>query len=346
MNVRRVGGRSLFDIGARSALSALAALVAVIGLVGLWLAPGAVRAQEFPESGRVMRLIIPASPGGGTDIMGRTLARIIAEQNKVSVVVENKAGASGSIGVQALVNAPPDGYTIMLTLADATTIYPLLKKTPPYRADRDLTPIAQIAQTEVLFAVPATAPAYRSVDEFVQETRRRNMQYGSNGFGTVTHLWIELFKLKTGAKLLHVPYKGAAPAIQALSAGEVDFVVASPTSLKAAIDGGRARPLVAGGTERVAGFPNVPTLSESGYPDFSVSAWFGVFAPAKVSPAVADRLHAMVGAAIRSEPFRQHAETFRFRVPATTRQDFAQLILKDLDHWRLAIDAAGIKPED
>lgn len=322
-----------------------ARLCALACFLGLWGAVTAASAQGFPEAGRVLKLIIPASPGGGTDIMGRNLARVLAEQNGLSVVVENKPGASGSIGVQSVINAAPDGYTIMLTLADATTIYPLLKKTPPYRADRDLTAIAQVAQTEVVFAVPATA-SHRSVDEFVQETKRRNMQYGSNGFGTVTHLWIELFKLKTGAKLVHVPYKGAAPAIQALSSGEVDFVVASPTSLKAAMDAGRVRPIVVGAAERLGAFPSVPTLVESGYPGFVVNAWFGVFAPPNVPAAVADRLHEMVAAATRSGQYKQVAEMYSFKTPATSRQDFARLIVRDLDLWRTAIEAAGIQAED
>lgn len=314
--------------------------VLAIGAIGL---PDLAGAQAFPS--KPIRMIIPAAPGGGTDVMGRTLARVMSEKYGVPVVVENRPGASGSIGVQGVINAPPDGYTILMTLADATTIYPLLKKNPPYKVDRDLTPIAQVAFTHVLYAVAATSPA-RSVQDLVAQSKAGKMAYGSNGFATTSHLWIELFKQKTGAEMLHVPYKGAAPALQALIGGEHSLVVASPATLKVQMDAGRVRAIAATSPKRMPAFPDVPTMVESGYPDFVVGAWFGIFAPARMSPAIADKLHEMIGAAMATPEYQKHADSFKFDTPQIARADFAKLIAADASVWRAAIEAAKIEPED
>lgn len=299
--------------------------------------------QAYPS--RPIKMIVPAAPGGGTDVMARTLAKVMGEQNNIAVIVDNKAGASGSIGVQAVIQAPPDGYTIMMTLADATTIYPLLKKTPPYRADKDLTPIAQVAYTNVVYAVSANSP-YKTVKELVEASKAKDMSYGSNGFGTTAHLWVELFKVRTEAKMVHIPYKGAAPSLQGLISGEHEFLVASPASLKAQLDGGRVRPLATTSAQRLPSMPNVPTMIESGYPDFVVGAWFGVFGPANLPAPIADKLHGMIIKAMDTPEYQKHADAFMFDTRPTSRADFTKLISQDTAVWRSAIQAAQIKPED
>lgn len=321
----------------RHALGLFALAAAVL------VTPLAAHAQAYPS--RPIRLIVPAAPGGATDVMGRTLAKVMGEQNNVPVVVDNRAGASGSIGVLAAIQAPPDGYTIVFTLADATTIYPLLKKRPPYQVDKDLTAIGQVAYTNVLFAVKADSP-YKTVKDIVDASKQKKMAYGSNGFGTTAHLWVELFKQKTGADMLHVPYKGAAPSLQALAAGEHEFLVASPASLKAMLDAGLVRPLVATSAKRLPNFPNVPTMVESGYPDFVVGAWFGIFSPPATPPAIADKLHEMVANAVKSPEFQKFAASLQFDTPPLSRAEFAKLISADFALWKSTIEAAGIQPED
>jgi len=299
--------------------------------------------QAFPS--RPIKMIVPASPGGATDVMARTLAKVMSEQSHVPVVVENRAGASGSIGVQATIGAAPDGYTIMLTLADATTIYPLTKKVPPYQADKDLTALAQVAWTNVLFSVPENSP-YRTIKELIDASGKDKLAYSSNGYGTTTHLWMEWFKEKTGAQLLHVPYKGAAPALQAMVAGETDFVISSPASAKVMLDAKRIRPLAITSSRRVPTFPDVPTFVESGYPDLVMGAWFGVFGPPGMNPAIADKLHAMVNSAIQSPEYQKHAQTLAFDVPVVSRAQFAKVIVDDAALWRQAIKAAQIQLTD
>jgi len=305
--------------------------------------PVVTHAQAFPS--RPIKMIVPASPGGATDVMARILGKLIGEKSGVPVIVENRAGASGSIGVQATIDAPPDGYTIMLTLADATTIYPLTKKVPPYQADKDLTALAQVAWTNVLFSVPASSP-YKTLKAFIDASKTKKLAYSSNGYGTNTHLWMELFKLKTGAQLLHVPYKGAAPALQAMIAGETAFAISSPASAKAMLDAGRLRPLAITSSERDPTFPNIPTLAESGYPELVMGAWFGVFGPPNMSPAIADKLHSMIMSALTSEEYQKQAKTFVFDVPQVSRAEFSKLVADDAALWRQAIEAAQIKPED
>lgn len=315
-----------------------------LALAGAAIAlPALSLAQAYPS--RPIRLIVPAAPGGATDVMARTLAKVMGEQNNVPIVVDNRAGASGSIGVQGTISAPADGYTIMLTLADATTIFPLLKKNPPYRVDRDLTALAQIAYTNVVFAVNANS-TYKTVQDIVDASKQKKMAYGSNGFGTTSHLWIELFKAKTGANILHVPYKGAAPSLQALVAGEHEMVVASPASLKAQLDAGRVRPIAVTSAKRLPSFPNVPTMVESGYPDFVVGAWFGVFGPPNLPQPIADKLHDMIVSAMKSPEYQKHADTFMFDTQPVPRAEFTRLVAADATVWKSAIEAAQIKPED
>ncbi|NYT23472.1 tripartite tricarboxylate transporter substrate binding protein [Alcaligenaceae bacterium] len=303
--------------------------------------PMSTYAQAFPS--RTIKLIVPASPGGSSDVMARTLAKVMGEQNNVAVVVENRAGASGSIGVQATVNSAPDGYTIMLTLADATTIYPLTKKVPPYNADKDLTPLAQVAWTNILFSVPASSP-HKTIKDFIEASKTQPMAYSSNGHGTTTHLWMEQFKKSTGAQLLHVPYKGAAPALQGMVAGETNIAISSPASAKVMLDGGLLRPLAIGSPERDPAFPDIPTFVESGYPDLLLGVWFGVFGPAGMDADVADKLHDMIISAVKSPEYQKHAQSFMFDLRILSREEFAKLVADDTPLWLQAMEAAGIEP--
>jgi tripartite-type tricarboxylate transporter receptor subunit TctC len=307
------------------------------------LLPAAAQAQAFPS--RPIKLIVPAAPGGSTDVMARILGKVMAEQNGVPVVVENRAGAAGSIGVQAAIAAPPDGYTLTLSAADATLIYPMMKKAPPYRADKALTPIAQVAFTSSLFAVPSASP-YHTLKEVVDASKARKLAYSSNGHGSSNHLWMELFKSRSGAELLHVPYKGAAPALQAMIAGDTDIVITSPASSRAALDGGRIRPLAVTSAQRLPAFPNVPTLAESGYPGLVLGAWFGVFGPANMDPAVVDKLHAMIVAATKAPEFQKQADTFQFDTQPVSRAAFVKVVADDAVLVKTAIGAAQIKLED
>ncbi len=308
------------------------------------LLPTAAVAQDYPS--RAIKIIVPAPPGGSTDVMTRVLAKVMGEQNNVPVVVENRAGAAGSIGVQSVIAAPPDGYTLVMSAADATTIFPMMKKVPPYRVDQNLTALAQIAYTDFLFAVPANSP-YTTLRDLLEASKTKKMAYSSNGHGSGNHLWMELFLAKTGYnKVLHVPYKGAAPAVQGLLAGETDLMITSPASGRAMFEAGRMKPLVTSSPTRLASYPNVPTFAQAGFPALVMGAWFGVFGPAGMSPALADKLHTMLVNATTSAEYQKQAGVFSFNTQPVSRAAFAKLVLDDAVLLKAAIDAAQIPLED
>jgi len=321
-----------------------AVLLQLAGAAAAALLPPAVRARtDYPS--RLVKLIVPAPPGGSTDVMARAIARAMEGQHNIPVVVENRPGAAGAIGIQAAIIAPPDGYTITLSAADATLIYPMLRKIPPYHHDRDLTPIAQVAYTNFLFVVPGDSPCH-SIQEVVEASKRRHMAYSSNGYGSGNHLWMEAFKAHAGATLLHVPYNGAAPAMQALMAGEVDFMITSPASAHTALASGRMRPLAVSSERRLPGFPNVPTLIESGYPGVVMGAWFGVFGPANMPPSIVEKLHTMVTDATQSPEYQKQAEAFMFDTQPVSRTAFAKVISDDTALLKAAIESADLRQEN
>lgn len=310
--------------------------------VGAFALPTISAAQDFPS--QPIKLIVPASPGGSTDVMGRILAKVMGEQNNVPVIVENRPGAAGSIGIQATINAKPDGYTIALTLPDTTSIYPLTRKVPPYTL-KDLTPLGQVAYSNILMVVNAASP-YKTVKDVIEASKTKKMAYGSHGYGTTAHLWIELFKNITGADMLHVPYKGAAPTLQALIGGEHEFMVGSPATFKPQLDAGRARPIAAGSATRIPTFPDVPTMVESGYPDYVIGVWFGVFGPPDLPAPIADKLNDMIVTAVKSPEYQKQASTFMFDTPQPNRAEFAKMVEDDLETWKIAFKAAGIEPDN
>jgi tripartite-type tricarboxylate transporter receptor subunit TctC len=302
----------------------------------------AAHAQAFPS--KPIHLIIPAAPGGPTDTLGRLVGKIMSEQNGVPVVVENKAGAAGSIGVYATVQAPTDGYTLLVSTPDAVTVYPLVKKNAPY-STRDLKPITLIASTPYVFGVNAQSPA-KTMKEFVALSKSRKLAMSTSGSGASAHIVLELLKQQAGMDLLHVPYKGAGPALQAIIAGETHITATSPVTLKAHIDSGKLRALAVSGAQRNPVLPDVPTMEESGFPEFVVTAWFAILAPAGVPDAVADKLNEMVLAAMKSPDYLARIKALGLDPEPVSRARFGQLLAGESARWKKLIDSAGIKADE
>lgn len=321
----------------------LAVLASLAGLLVLAGVSPAALAQAFPS--RPIRLIVPAAPGGSTDILARVLGKIIQEQAGVPVVVDNRAGAAGSIGVSAAVHAPANGYTLLISVPDAVTVYPLMKKDVPYRVEKDLTPIALIANTHYVFAVSGASPA-RSVQDFVALAKSGKLTYASQGSGSSGQLVSEMFKLRTGADLLHVPYKGVGPAMVAVIGREADMIATSPASLKSFVDGGQLRALATTSERRLDTLPDVPTMAESGYADFVIPAWWGVFAPANLDPALADKLHDIMVAAIASPEFQKQAVSMQLELEPMERQAFGTMLAAESIRWKQLIDSAKIRIDE
>ena len=318
------------------------ALTGAISVFSLLASPAA-QAQAFPN--KPIRIIIPAAAGGPTDTIGRLLGKVMSEQNGVPVVVENKAGASGSIGVYATVQAPADGYTLLVSTPDAVTVYPLVKKNVPYRYNRDLTAITLVASTPYVFGVNAQSPA-RTMQEFVALAKSQKLAMATPGAGSSAHIVLEMLKHRAGVDMLHVPYKGAGPALQSIIAGETHITATSPVTLKGHIDSGKLRALAVSKATRNPMLPSVPTMVESGFPDFVVAAWFGVFAPAGVSDAVADKLNEMVLAAMRSPDYASRVTGLGLEIEPISRRSFARTLAAESDRWKQLIDAANISVDE
>jgi tripartite-type tricarboxylate transporter receptor subunit TctC len=299
-------------------------------------------AQAYPGQ-QPIKLIVPAAPGGSTDILARSLAHIIQKQTGTTVVVDNRAGAGGAIGVGAVVHAPNDGYTLLVTVPDGVTVLPHLRKDIPYQPARDLMPIAMMAETSWLFTVNAAVPA-KTMKELaaLAAAKPGSIRYSSPGIGTSAHLITERLRLESNTEMLHVPYKGAGPATMAVVMGEVDFIATSPISVKSFLDGGKVRGLAITGGKRSAVLPDIPTMVEAGFPGFVASAWFGVFAPAGVAADRAEQVDKVVSAAVRDPEFQKQIAAMGLDSSIMTRGAFGDFVTNDSRRWREVIEKSKV----
>lgn len=271
----------------------------LLGLAAtLMLAPIGVAAQSFPS--KPVRMIVPYPPGGGTDGLARVLVERMSEQLGQRVVIENLAGGGGTVGIGSAAKAPPDGYTIMMGTLATHSIAPAIYPKLPYDPRRDFTPIANFAYlTNYVVAGPSLK--VNSVAELIRAAKEKpgRITFASAGNGTPAHLAIELFRMRTGAEVLHVPYKGGGPAITDLLGGHVDAIFGDPVSVLPHVASGRLKALAIAGPKRSSAQPTVPTTAEAGLPNFQVRVWHGVLAPDGVPPDIAKKLADAVHAATR-----------------------------------------------
>jgi len=315
----------------------------VLLCVGALIA-SAVPAQSYPQ--KPIRLIVPFAPGGASDVLARLVGQKLGERLGQPVVVENKPGAATTIGAAEVARAPADGYTIMLAPAPfviASLMYPNL----PYDAARDFTGIALLASSPlVLTANPALVPA-TTPQELVALAKAKpgTLMYASPGNGSVPHLATELFKLRTGTELTHVPYKGGGPAVTDLVAGHVALMFASPIEVQQHVAAGKLRYIVASTKERAVSVPNVPTVAEMGYPDFNVVAWFGIVAhggtPKPIVARLSDEIGRVLAAPDMKEKFVAQGADLSF-LPAP---EFDRFLVREREQWAQAIKASGAKIE-
>jgi len=313
-----------------------------VALCALVLVGGPVAAQPFPS--KTIRLIVPGAAGGIADRVARSLALGMAPLAGVPVVVENRLGASGIIGVGLVARAPADGYTLTVTPPDAVTLLPFLTRDMPYRPEKDLQTITMVADMPMIIGVSSKSP-FKSLAEFVAaaKTRSAPMTIGNPGTGSSVHLAGELLAAEVGIKLLQVPYKGGVPAVTALVAGEVDIFFASIPLLKPFIDSGHIRPLAVGAKVRSSALPDVPTTTELGYPNVLSSLWLGVMGPAGMPKAVADRLHELIVASLPG--VSAAVKPMGAEVRPTSLAESAVLVADDAARWKKLIDKLGLKPE-
>ena len=298
-------------------------------------------AQTYPS--KPIRVIVPFAAGGGADIIARIVGQKMTESWGQTVVVDNRPGATGNIGAELVAKSPPDGYTLLLT-SSALAINPSVYKTVPYDAVRDFAPVTQPGLLPNILVVHPSIPA-KNVKELaaIAKSRPGQMSYASAGAGTGTHLAGEMFKLATGADVIHVPYKGGGALIADLLGGQVAFTFATLASVMPYIKAGKIRPLAMTTRTRTPGLPNVPTMIESGYKDFEISTWIGILAPAATPRDVVTKLRTEIVRIIALPDVRQRFEDLGIEPVGDTPEQFAQHIRSELAKYQKVAQKAGAR---
>ncbi|MCP4620615.1 MAG: tripartite tricarboxylate transporter substrate binding protein [Bradyrhizobium sp.] len=309
-------------------------------LAGLSLSPA--QAQSWPD--KQITFIVPFAAGGGTDAFARPLAAQLDTQLGKRVLIENRAGAGGTVGAAAAAKAAPDGYTFFVGAAHhaiAPSLYPKLD----YDFEKDFVAVALIARPPQVVVVNPDKVAAKTLKEFIDYLRANpgKLHYGSAGAGTTHHLAGELFKILTKTDIQHVPYRGAGPAMQDLIAGHVPVVFDGLGSSAGPVRAGQLRALAVAAPKRVAAFPDLPTAAEAGVPGYEVSTWYGLFAPKNTPPEIVARMTKELRAAMQTASMKEAWERNGSDVPDVTGADFAKMVSAEVARWRKVVNEANVK---
>jgi tripartite-type tricarboxylate transporter receptor subunit TctC len=305
------------------------------------LAAGPAAAQAYPN--KPIRMIVPTSAGGGNDFITRTVAKKLEDLLGWTIVVENKPGASGIIATEFVAKSAPDGYTILFNgplIVQAAGLYSRL----PYDPIKDFTPLTDIIRTPLWFAVSTAKVPAKSIKEFsdLARPKTRDDSYGSIGPGSSHHLYMHNLNEAAGLNMIHVPYKGGAPAVLAVVAGEVSAVMLDLVSLKPHVASGKVRLLGSTGTRRSPLTPDVPTLLEQGYQGFESYGWGAMFLPSKTPTDIVQRLETEIGKVLQQPDVVAKFKDMGFEIGGTPQAQFATQVAGDLDRWVRLIKKAGV----
>ncbi len=317
----------------------------VWGLVSV-AAVNVAQAQNAAYPSKPIRLIIPFPPGGGTDILSRLVAQKLTEANKWSVVPDNRAGAGGTIGITEAVKAAPTGYDLVMGQKDNLVVGPWLYGNLPWDPTKDLMAVAHVAYTPVVIATSANSK-FKTLADVVAAAKAApdTITYGSPGNGTTIHLAGHLFEKAANINIRHIPYKGSNPALMDALAGNVDLLVSSVPSAMAQIKAGKLRPLAVTSAARSSSLPEVPTVAESGYKDFDVSTWYGVFAPAGTPAAVVATLNTEVNKLLANPETKAAIQAQGAEPVAMKADQFSNLLKTDYAKWKGIVQSSGAKVE-
>lgn len=318
-----------------------AALVAL----GVLCQPALVCAAA-PYPAKPIRMVVTFPPGGPTDVIVRIIGQRVNEAHGVPVIADNRGGAGGIVGTEIVARAAPDGYTFLVGTAGGMTINPNLHAKLTYDPFRDFAPVAMLVLNPQLLVAHPALPA-RNLKELVALARSRpgQLNFASAGAGTATHLGLELLKLTTRIEVVHVPYKGGAPATTDLIAGQVQLLWISIPSVLTHVQAGRLRALAVSTAKRSASAPEVPTVAESGYEGFEYSNWNALFAPAKTPPAIVKKMNDMIVRILREPDVAQRLSAQGADPAPGTAEELARYMRTDDARWKKVIRAAGLRPE-
>jgi tripartite-type tricarboxylate transporter receptor subunit TctC len=312
----------------------LATLVSVIARDAL--------AQSGPYPNRTVKIIAPVAPGGGVDMVARTVAERLQRALGQSFIVENMSGGGGVIASQATMRAAPDGYTLMLGYVATHGTNPAMRNIP-YNAVKDFTPIAMVAGTPNVLVVSAAAVAATNVKDFVAQAKKGQLSFGTAGQGSLTHLLVEQFKLAADFQATHAPYRGIAPAITDVLGGQTQFMMPGLAAALQHIKGGKLRPLAVTGNKRNPALSDVPTFEELGYKGFTAVQWYGIVGPAKMPPAIVARLNEEIHKAIATPDLRERLSGEALEPMPMTSSEFAAFIAAEVDRWTKLVRERNIE---
>lgn len=298
--------------------------------------------QDYPN--KPIRILVPFPPGGATTILARIAAQKFTESWTEPVIVDNRPGANGIVGTEALVKSPPDGYTLLL-VSSAHVINPILSPTS-YDALKDVTAVATLAASESVLVINPSSPA-NTLQEFIALAKSKpgQLNYGSAGTGNVNHLNTELFSAMTGIKMQHIPYKGTGPALTDLMGGQVQSYLAPPTTVIALIKGGKLKAIAMSGATRLSALPQVPTFAEAGLPGFDPKLWFGILAPAGTPKTIVAKLSGEIAKFLATPDFKGQLDSQGLGPFFSTADQFAALMKADMARYAKIIKSANIKLE-
>ena len=323
-------------------LRAKSALISCFGIVAALVAAPCSRAAGFPT--RPIKLVVPYAAGGPTDVLGRLVGEYLGRDLKQAVIIENKAGAQGAIGAEAVARSEPDGYTLFVAAASIIVLNPMLYKKLSYDPVKDFRMLALVTDLPVVMEVHPSVPA-KTVAEFVAYAKQNpgKLNFGSAGTGGTIHLAGEMFKQMAGVDMVHVPYKGAGPALTDLLSGNIQVMFDTLSTALPPVKSGLLRPLGVSSAQRSPDLPDVPTIAESGYPDYRVSVWYGIAAPAMVPDDIAQKVSASLDRALNDDAFRASLEKIGFPVfRPRSAAAITEFIDADRARWSDVIKAQNI----
>ena len=325
-------------------------------LVGHWIVPALrlplaalvtfatlAHAQNYPA--RPIRLVVPAPPGGGTDILGRIVAQKLSDTLRQQVIIDNRAGASGMIGSEIVARAGADGHTLLICFTTHVTNPSLFAKMP-YDTVRDFAPVAMVGVIPSVLVLHPSIPS-QSVKEFIAYAKERpgKLNYGSAGSGSATHLSRVLFQSMTGTRMVHVPYKGSAPALTDLLAGQVTLMFGNMASAMPHVRGGKLRALAVTSAKRSAAAPELPTIAETALPGYEATSWFALFAPARTPEGIVSKLNAEVNALLKLPDVKERMLGLGADSIALSPRELGAYVETEIVKWDKLIKASGAKAD-
>jgi tripartite-type tricarboxylate transporter receptor subunit TctC len=317
----------------------LTGFIAALGCFGLWESPAT--AQQFPA--KLVKFVVPQTPGGATDVFARKIGQILSERWGQPVVIENRAGAGGVVGTDVVAKSPPDGYTLLVTYAGSQAINASLYPKIPFDTIKDFQTVATLAVTPFILIVHPKLPA-RDLEEFIALARAKPgaLTYASSGNGSVNHLLGEMLKADTGISILHVPYRGVAPAITDVMGGQVDAAFSSVPSVLQMVRGGNVRAIAVSSARRIAIAPEIPTMAESGLPGFDVNPWWGILAPAGTDVAIVRKINRDVASILRTQEMIDFLATQGAEPLISSPEEFLGILQADVVKWAKVVKDAGV----